>query len=96
MSRKFNVGDIVRIIGGPRKGEIATVIGELSPAELVDIDGRLIGPAMVHRLDLESIIFPGRPIVAPPHDLQLYYDGNDAVTWTADLVKLCKPAKERA
>jgi hypothetical protein len=91
----FKIGDRVRVVDGPRKGEVAMVTSELVHKEWLEFRGVIYDVPMAHRLDLCSLQSPYRWVWASPEWLRPFYDGNEKGEWTEDLRRLCR-AKETA
>lgn len=88
MSRRFKVGDRVRIVRSyvpERVGVVATIVGELS--DRCSGCGRAMSGA-AHALDIEGLNIsevdcqPGCPASYFPEFLVPIYDGNEKVSWS--------------
>lgn len=90
----FKVGDAVKVVAGPRAGEVTTVIGPLRrylgrPGERYVARGD-----WVYEIGLTPTVPGTRRVVALPEWLRPYREGWEKSEWTDELLSLCKP-KER-
>ncbi len=68
----FHVGDIVRVIAGPRTGEVTTVESELViMTSLAPSTGTFYPAEPVHELGIPPV-YDGTPVCAPPAWLEHY------------------------
>lgn len=85
-TRKFNVGDRVRIAAKhawPLNGRIATVVREYNGESYDVFNPAIRGKVLTYDLDIDQ------EHTYPPEHLEPYYDGDEPVSW-ADCV--WKPA----
>jgi hypothetical protein len=88
--KQFKVGDRVRIVRGPRAGEVCHVSSELRRPEC-DLEPGYHGPnecwcfdgdILLHDLDLKSLLRDYYSIVAaPPSWLEPMWDGKEPCSW---------------
>lgn len=104
--KRFEVGDVVRVIGGPRKGEVTTVVGRgaLKASDLASTDelSRFRGFKAGHPL-LRLDLMTRKPEVgfdlfvwAAPEWLEHFRDSRDRGEWDELTRNLCKPKRVRA
>ncbi len=82
VSRVFKPGDIVKVIVGPRAGEVTTVTSGLChwacPVETCLAFPCSHKSIPCHQLDLLGAIHPGIPVGAPPAWLEPFWPGKEA------------------
>lgn len=84
MSRKFSIGDRVRVNcpGSTSHGMETTVVSELRRSNgCLEIDGHISHGIWVHTVDIEPSI-PENLVAFEPHELIPIYDGNQAASWS--------------
>lgn len=91
----FKPGDKVRVIGGPRAGSVATIVDKHITGTPVDAIAQRwtqwgVKPGMVtYKIDLPSLVSERPYVIALPHWLAPFYDGNEKGEWTEELKRLC-------
>lgn len=95
MSRKFSVGDRVRIVHpqSDKYGQVHTVVRVRTNATLIVNNGPEITVPVAYEVDAEPTHPEAKWCGYQPHHLEPYYDGNEKTSWS-DCV--WKPAGVRA
>lgn len=92
MAHSFRVGQMVRVVNGPRKGAITTVAtGLLRNKRVFDTACGITRRMDVHLLTLVVDANPDWPITAPPAWLEPYHEPGDFKTLD-ELIRNVVPA----
>jgi hypothetical protein len=98
--KQFKPGDMVRVIAGPRAGEVTTVRSVLRLTPRPSSPESFPEGLMVHSLALRSLLLPGKGVAAPPAWLEPFYPGKESSNTTTEeilnAIRSGVPAKERA